>query len=359
MKRHFLLKPSLFILCCLFMLAGCGRKGMPVAPGTIRPTAIKDLSYKITPEGVELAWTVPIRNKDGSPIERIKGFDLFKAEIAVDEACDGCPPQFGQPIEIPFEARPEEARKMYYEDRTLSAGKRYIYEVRTVKGWLNISDPSNRISFAWHIPPSAPSKLTAQPTTDGIYLSWLPPAAWADGSPIDKAISYKIYRTKAGEDNWKTINGLIDSTGFFDLSVKKGNKYSYRVSAVLVYHGTEIEGIQSQEVTVQPRGMTHPNAPEGLVAVYHTAKEHGKGDTGVELLWQENSEPDLAGYFVYRRDRDGLVSRLNHIPITISRFTDHTRLSPGIYEYWVTAVDRTEPPNESPPSKTASVEIIY
>lgn len=349
-----------FILCCLLILAGCGRKGMPVAPGTIRPTAIKDLSYRITPNGVELAWTVPIRNRDGSPIERIKGFDIFKAETSVDETCEGCPAQFGQPIEVPFEARPEEARKMYYEDRTLSEGKRYIYEIRTVKGWLNISDPSNRISLAWHMPPSAPSRLTAQQAADGIYLSWLPPAAWADGSPMDKNLSYRIYRTNAGEDNWKEIHGLIGSTGFFDLSTKKGGRYSYRVAAVLVYHGTEIEGMQSQEATAQPRNLTLPKAPEGLVAVYHhEASESGKKGGGVELLWQENSEPDLAGYLVYRRDKDGLVSRLNHAPVTISRFTDQTRLSPGVYEYWVTAVDRTEPPNESLPSKAASVEIIY
>ena len=357
MERPFQIKFAFLILACIILLVGCGRKGMPVPPGTIRPTAVKDLSYRIMPNGVELSWTVPIRNRDGSPVESIKGFDLFKAEGPVDETCEGCPPQFGHPIEVPFEARPEEARKMYYEDRTLSPGTRYIYEVRTVKGWLNISDPSNRVSFAWHVPPTAPPRLTAQPTPDGIYISWLPAATWADETPVDRHLSYRIYRTKTGEDDWKPIHELVDSNGFFDETAKKGDQYSYKVSAVLIYHGTEIEGPQSQEVTAQPRDLTPPRAPEGLVAVYHHAL--GKEAYGVELLWQESSEPDLAGYLVYRRDKDGLVDKLNHVPVAISRFIDKTRLPSGTYEYWVTAVDQAKPPNESPPSKPASVEILY
>ena len=338
------------------LLGGCGRKGMPVPPGTIRPTAIKDLSYRITPNGVELSWTVPIRNRDGSPIEGIKGFDLLKAKAPVNETCEGCPPEFGHPIEVPFEAKPEKARKMYYEDRTLSPGTRYIYEVRTVKGWLNISDPSNRISFAWHVPPTAPTRLMAQPTQDGIYISWLPPATWSNETPVDRPLSYRIYRTKADKDNWKPIHELVNANGFFDLSVKRGEKYSYKVSAVLIYHGTEIEGPQSQEATAQPRPIKPPRAPEGLVAVYHNMAPNG--GYGVELLWQENSESDLAGYFVYRRDKDGLIDKLNHTPVAISRFIDRTILPQGTYEYWVTAVDQARPPNESPPSRPASVEIM-
>ncbi|MGB9712812.1 MAG: hypothetical protein ACP5J5_07410 [Dissulfurimicrobium sp.] len=344
-------------LCGLIMLSGCGRKGAPVPPGTIRPVAIKDLSYTITPEGAELSWTVPIRNLDGSPIERIKGFEIYKAEASVNETCDGCPPRFGPPIEIPFEAHPEEARKMYYDDRTLHQGMRYIYEVRTVKGWLNISDPSNRISFAWHVPASPPSQISAQPSADGIYLSWVPPGTWADGSPIDKKISYKIYKAEAVEGQWKAIGPPVDSTGFFDTSVKKGVTYKYSISSVLIYHGTEIEGRRSREITAQPIDLTPPKPPEGLVAVYRKALAGSGGEGGVELLWQENSEPDLAGYIVYRRNKNGLIDKLNHSPIPIPKFIDFTRLSPGIYEYWVTAVDRAHPPNESRPSKPASVEI--
>ncbi|MBW2164230.1 MAG: hypothetical protein JRF43_07280, partial [Deltaproteobacteria bacterium] len=75
----------IFVFCIL--LASCGRKAPPVPPGTLRPKVIKDLSYKIIPDGIELKWSIPVRNRDGSPLVRIKGFRLLKAEIPLKEYC--------------------------------------------------------------------------------------------------------------------------------------------------------------------------------------------------------------------------------------------------------------------------------
>ena len=337
-----------FVSCVL--LTSCGSKAPPVPPGTIRPKAIKNLSYRVIPEGIELSWSVPVKNIDGTPLAKIKGFQLLKAEVPAKGACLGCPPPFGRPINIPFEARPEKTRKMAYEDRTLRSGMRYTYRVRTVKGWLNVSDPSNQVSLAWHVPPSQPLEFTAQPSKDGIYLSWQAPVKWVDGRPIDRKLLFRIYKGRVGVGRWKAVPGLVDSIGYFDLAVKRGIRYRYRVAAVFLYHGSEIEGACTHEKVAQPGDLTPPAAPMGLVAV-QSAK-------GVEILWQENTEPDLAGYIVYRKDPDGLIDKLNNRPVYMPRFLDRTILSSGTYIYWVTAIDQACPPNESPPSGTARVEIV-
>ncbi|NIA08582.1 MAG: hypothetical protein GWP10_02110 [Nitrospiraceae bacterium] len=307
------------------------------------------MSYKVIPEGIRLSWSVPVKNIDGSPLAKIKGFQLLKAAVPAKGACLGCPPPFGRPINIPFEARPEKTRRMVYEDRTLSTGMRYTYRVCTVKGWLNVSDPSNQVSLAWHVPPSPPSEFMAQPSKNGIYLSWQAPINWVDGSSIDKKLLFRIYKAKI-KGNWRIIPGLVDSTGYFDIAVKKGIRYRYKVAAVLIYYGSEIEGLCTHERMAQPGDLTPPAAPRGLVAV--------QAPRGVEILWQENAEPDLAGYIVYRQDPDGLIDRLNNRPVYMPRFLDRTILPSGTYRYWVTAIDQAYPPNESAPSEKATVEVV-
>jgi hypothetical protein len=335
------------IIILSIVVAGCGRKTQPVPPGTIRPKAITDLSYRITQKGAELTWTVPVRNRDGTPIYYINSFQLFRAETPVNESCPGCPPRFEVPIKIPYDARPEEAKKMVYEDRTLKTGIFYTYEVRTVRGWLSASDPSNRVSFAWHIPPAPPENVATETMPDTVRIYWGHPDSWSDGSHLDKEIAYRVYRTRFDEKDWKDISGPIKSNEFLDKKLKHGLRFQYMVKSVLDYHGTEIISEPAGLAEAFPRDVLPPSPPSGLVAV--------AGKQVVELLWQENAETDLAGYFIYRRDKRGLIDRINKEPVPIPRFPDRTGLAPGKYTYWVTAADRTG--NESPPSKSVSVEI--
>ncbi len=341
----------LALLTIGFLLSGCGRKAPPVPPGTLRPKPVKDLTYKVTPKGIELKWSVPVRNKDGSPLAWVEGFRLYRAQIPADRFCATCPPVFGNPLWIPFKSKPLVAKKVVYEDRTVSTGIIYTYQVKTVKGWLNVSDPSNRVTVAWHMPPGMPDGLEAEATPQDVRLYWSPPESWADGSQMgDKgSIYYRIYRIRLPDGKWKLLADKVKGTNFLDITARTGRQYKYKVSAVFPYLGTKIEGEACGPVKIVLKDLTPPVPPQGLVVV--------STRQGVELLWQENPEPDLLGYYVYRRNPDGLMIRLNQSPLRIPRFIDRTRLLPGSYYYWVTAIDRAEPPNESSPSERVGITI--
>ncbi len=342
---------SVFLCVLLLGLVSCGRKAPPVPPGTLRPQPIKNFAFRVTEKGIELKWLVPLRNMDGSPLAWIKGFRLYRARVPVDSACDTCPPSFENPVWIPFGAKPKVAQTITYEDRTVRPGMIYTYKVITDKGWLNLSDSSNLITAAWHMPPDVPSQVSFKLTLKGIKISWTGPQTWADGTPLDEKVVYRVYRSRHGSGTWKIISDLLDRTECLDLTAKRGRDYLYKVAAVIIYHNTQIEGNRSEPIHVFFKDVVPPSRPTGLVAEI--------SDSGVELSWQENFEHDLAGYLIYRKSQAGIIDRLNQVPVRISRFLDRTRLRPGTYVYWVTAVDRADPPNESPASRPVAVTITH
>ena len=76
------------------------------------------------------------------------------------------------------------------------------------------------------------------------------------------------------------------------------------------------------------------------------------------LNWRRNREPDLLGYYVYRR-RPGETEfkKLNETPLEKEVYVDtHVELEQD-YEYVVTAVDNSVRKNESPFSEEVRVEV--
>ncbi len=349
MKEN-LKKAACILFMCLFLLpVSCGRKRAPVPPGTLRPERIKDLSYKITAKGVILSWTVPVRNHDGSPLSHVKEFRLYKAEVPIQGGCLDCPPRYEEPISVRLDSKPEPGQKISYEDTTLRPGYYYIYQVRTVKNLLNVSDLSNKISFAWHCPPDAAQNLTAKVSEKGILIKWLPPAKFQDGLPLKGPLKYRILRKFDDEKTWTTLRKGVKETSYMD-KIRRTYRYAeYKVIPVFSYHGTDIPGRPSLPLLVRAKGFGHLKAPVLL--------DVRKDPEGIAVLWSKTKRYDISGYNIYRKDPSKIIFKLNLHPIKTTSFTDRTSLPPGRYGYFVTAVDDSYPPNESPPSKIIYIDI--
>ncbi|MEZ0329491.1 MAG: hypothetical protein ABWK15_08070 [Dissulfuribacterales bacterium] len=341
----------LLVLCTL--LVSCGKKDMPVPIGAIHPRSINDLKYVVTPQGVELSWTIPTRNVDGSPILALKGFELYRAVLQPDNTCNGCPISFDDFIFLPMETVSKSGQKMFYEDRTLESGRRYAFELRTVKAFLNKSEPSNRVIFTWHPPASPPAQPVATSKVEGLELTWAPPTTWVDGSTLIAPVFYRVYAKKDEDEEWKLLKDRLSSPVFLYSKAPSNKVILYRVTAVSEHNGTLIESAPSPEVQAEFVSPVPPVAPTGLVAV---VKPSAQNKNIVELLWQEVSDATIAGYFVYRRTVGiNELKRLNQQPIAISGFEDDNQLSSGTYEYQVTAVNKAG--KESQPSAPATVRI--
>jgi fibronectin type 3 domain-containing protein len=101
-----------------------------------------------------------------------------------------------------------------------------------------------------------------------------------------------------------------------------------------------------------------PKPPTGLAAVPNEATgtpDHASPDqASIDLSWEPNTDPDLAGYIVYRQlvDATGALTgpaiRLNPTPLPGPAYRDQTAIVGKSYAYRVTAVDTVG--NESAPS---------
>src|SRR5207245_784236 len=130
--------------------------------------------------------------------------------------------------------------------------------------------------------------------------------------------------------------------------------YSYTVRSVVVVEGNELESSDSQPVTVTPRDIFPPAPPQGLVAAVLPGPN--AGTPLVDISWSINLETDLAGYRVYRSEREGARGELVTPDLLPTPAVRDTSVEPG-HRYWytVTAVDRAG--NESAPSNPVAIDV--
>ncbi len=134
------------------------------------------------------------------------------------------------------------------------------------------------------------------------------------------------------------------STLTFDIpgAVEFGRERCFVVRATDVVGDTLTLGLPSAPACVTPVDTFPPAAPARLEAI--------AGVNVINLIWEPNTERDLAGYVVLRGTPGGALQALTPQPIRETTYRDQTA-TPGVrYVYAVVAVDAAAPQNVSPQS---------
>jgi hypothetical protein len=185
-----------------------------------------------------------------------------------------------------------------------------------------------------------------QPTEGALELRWSPPGRGLSGRPIPPPAGYRIYKSVSGQaDSFAQIGETAETT-YRDPEFQFGQRYFYRIRAIFT-HGTQMaQSEDSAPVEFTPHDAFPPSAPSDLTGIYTAGM--------VELIWNANGEPDLAGYNVYRRVDSGPAERINEALLVTPTFHDTSAQVHHTYTYSVTAVDLAH--NESSPSSSVQVE---
>ncbi len=149
---------------------------------------------------------------------------------------------------------------------------------------------------------------------------------------------------------------------FIDKNFEWEKHYEYKVSAVTTVTGggkdagkvlAEVEGEDSPVVEVFAHDVFPPGTPSGLEAVFSGITAPSR--RFIDLSWTPDSEPDLAGYNVYRRQSGGEALKINRELVTTPSFRDLDVALGTTFFYSVSAVDVRG--NESGRSPEASETV--
>lgn len=336
-----------FVPLSIFLLwVACGRKGPPISLDRIVPEIIADLQASVRKGRVILQWSVPRENTDESDLVDLAGFKVLRGYL--DEECPGCPDRLEVIAEIGLvsgENHWVEANRVFWVDKGLRPGKRYLYRVLAMNRRGHFSQESNRVEVLWENPPPPPKQVRAMAGDGMVELSW---------ASVAEVAGYNLYRSdKDGDFPLNPMNPKpIEETYYRDTRVVNDRDYRYAVRSLSRAGVTLIEGDNSTPITVTPVDLIPPSRPAGLVAFPFPS--------GVELRWISNPEPDVVGYRVYRRRVfEAKFERLTDEIVRETLYVDRGVSRGEEYDYSVTAIDSSRQQNESAFSELVRVRYTY
>jgi hypothetical protein len=232
------------------------------------------------------------------------------------------------------------------------------------------------VPLAWLPPP--PTLLAPTPQGDEVIVSWEPSggplgfvldnalpiepppfdqiADTTDTKPLASDVPpgptrYNVYRAdppdrdRAAAPPWSAshptpLNAepLLETT--FSDPAQFGQTQCYVVRALRGAPGAEVEGEPSEPQCVTPVDTVPPAPPSNLRA---TSQEGS-----ISLIWDPNTELDLAGYLVLRGEAgSATLQPLNDAPLVQPQYTDRAVVPGTRYVYAVVAVDDAPMPNRS------------
>ena len=389
--------------------AACGKKGPPRPPLNLVPDAPQAVTGRRLGDTEFLQLTIPTKNGNGPGPVALKRLDIYAATVAADVAApankellkpayiighidvrpsidpDAAPddtpdtdtrPRPGDVVSYTemltmvqatpqIVAKPPDKKARPAQTANSKPGATpastaaaqaapagapvpvRIYVIRGVSPKGRPGVPSTRVVVPLVTPPPpipAAPDVTAGRTS--VSVSWTPPPSNTDEA---LGVSYNVYsappaaKTQSPAPNVPApLNPApLDALTFEHPGAAPGAEQCFVVRTVATVANVPIESDPSPAGCVTPRDVFPPDAPKNLAVVPGSAGR-------MNLIWDSNTEPDLAGYIVLRGEAPGdTLQPLTPQPIKESRYTDETA-RPGVtYVYAVMALDNATPPNRS------------
>jgi hypothetical protein len=311
------------------LLGGCGYVGEPLPPLANIPERITDLAAIQRGSRIIALFRVPVLTTEGKPIPGPIKLDLRA----------GTPDKFEE-FSWSLDAKripPGQITNGFarYEiPATEWSGKSVIFGARV--------EAANGKSGAWSnfatVPvvaaPPMPADVKAVATAEGVRLTWR-----AEGS------QFRVFR-KPEEATEFALATTVNRPEWTDPEIEYGKQYSYLVQSVVdLGNNKTAESDLSAAFVIKPIDTFPPAVPAGLHATM--------GPASIELSWDPNTEPDLAGYRLYRSANGGALEKLAELP-PVPAYSDKAIQKDTAYRYAVSAVDRAG--NESQRSSVVEAQ---
>jgi fibronectin type 3 domain-containing protein len=351
-------------VCALSLAPTCGKRRPPQPPIERIPQRTELLSGAQRGNQVILSWPAPRRNASDGSVQSIRRVDVYRVAERPNSPLPLTEEEFAARATLIGSVTYEEIKKagdnLTYTDTLELGGEpaRLRYAVRYV------NSAGQRAAFSNFFLMEPAAKVAEPPTiikTGNEYsetantITWEAPRKNTDGSTPVNLLGYNVYRTGASQPqtNPNPLNAQpLTATQYQDRNFKFGDKYVYVVRSVsLGTGGKPVESLNSNSIQLTPIDTYAPAAPE--------KPSIGASPGKLSIFWVANSEPDLAGYYLYRSTDPNLAkdewTRLTPNLYTKTTFADENVEAGKTYYYYVVAVDNAG--NNSPLSEVVSETV--
>jgi hypothetical protein len=297
------------------------------------PQRISDLAAVQRGAVIIAHFTIPAFTAENNPLKTSVKLD-FRAGVAGEPFIPGDWANQAKPISQ-FEVKDGLATfKIPTEAWT---GKKVTIAVRSIGSKGKQSDWSNFETLLVVNPPETPSKPAVEDIAAGERVTW-----------TGAGDRFRVLR-RVGDEKDFAVAATVTGHEWIDAAIDYGKPYSYAMQA-LVDAGNQktAESDISTADTLIPKDKFPPAVP-GALRADRTANS-------VSLVWEADTDSDLAGYRIYRSEGNGPWQKLadaNTVPSYSDSAVEHGKT----YRYAVSAFDKTVPPNES--ERSAPVEIAF
>jgi hypothetical protein len=320
----------LSLAAAMLLPVGCGYIGAPLTPLANVPTKISDLAAIQRGAALIVHCSVPTHTTENVFIKTPVKLDL-RIGPAGDNFNAAEWSAHAKPVADP---EVKDGIATYRIPTREWTGKEVAIGVRAVGSNGKQSEWSNYEMLPVVAPPETPSAPEVKDTAIGEHIAW-----------TGRGDQFRVLKRTGDEENY-IIAVTAAGHEWTDTAIEYGKSYTYMMQALVDAGNKKVaESDLSKPVTCTPKDTFPPAVPSGLRA--------DPAPNSVALVWEPDTEADLAGYRVYRSVGDGPWQKLADVN-TVPSYSDATVEHGKTYHYAVSAFDKTG--NES--ERCAPVEIV-
>lgn len=374
------------------LCAGCGKKGPPLPPLLHLPAAPADVTAARRGEQVTVELTVPSANTDNTRPANVDAVDVYGitaagevsdeqlvkhgtkvGSLAVkaprdpndtvdpDESEADIEPPVGKgldqgarasveehlaadalvPVDVTAGAKPRSKKEEAAAGPLLGPAIRVLTRMYAGVG-VNTRGKRGPLSRRVNVPlvaapppPSAPT-VTYDETT--ITITWTPTEPAHDVLPshplgaAESTLAYQVYEVPKAAPETRLTKSPITETTYTDAAITLGSERCFAVRSVTTMGPLSVESDEGARTCVMLTDTFPPAAPKGLSGV--------ASEGVISLIWEANTEKDLAGYLVLRGVAPGgTLAPVTPAPIQETVFND--AVPAGVrFVYAIVAVDK-------------------